>query len=67
MSQDKETPDDLLSELAESPDQEPGSVNPPLRKTAEEQFEEQLQRLLRSVDPSQVNDTWEGCGGNAPN
>ena len=64
MPQDKENPDDRLSELAKSSDQEPGDVNPPLPKTAEERFEEQVQGLLRSVDPSHVDDTWEGCGGN---
>ncbi len=64
MPQDKEKPDDRLGELAKSSDQEPGYSNPPSPKTAEERFEEQVQRLLRSVDPSHVDDTWEGCGGN---
>ena len=63
MSQDKEKPDDRLSELAKSSDQEPGDVKHHRAKTAEERFDEQVQGLLDSVDPSHLNDTWEGCGG----
>ena len=65
MSKEKEKPNDRLCELAKSPDQEPAHVNPPPPKTAEEQFVDQVQALLRSVDPSQFDDTWEGCGGDA--
>jgi hypothetical protein len=66
MSEEKDKPDEGLSELAKSSEQEPGDVNPPSRKTAEERFAEQVQALLHSVDPSRFNDTWEGCGGDAP-
>ena len=52
MSEEKEKPDDRLCELAKSSDQEPGDVNPPSPKTAEERFVEQVQALLHSVDPS---------------
>ena len=65
MSQDKEKPDDRPCELAKSSDQEPEDVTPPSPKTVEERFVEQVQALLHSVDPSHVNDTWEGCGGDA--
>jgi len=67
MSQDEEKPDDRLCELAKSSDQEPGEVKPPSPKTAEERFVEEVQGLLRSVDPSRLNDTWEGCGVDAAN
>ncbi len=65
MPQDKENPDNQLGELPKSSDLEPGPVDPASPKTAEERFEEQVQRLLRSVDPSHVDDTWEGCGRDA--
>jgi hypothetical protein len=65
MSQDQEKPDDRLCEPEKSSDQEPASVNPPSPKTALERFAEEVQELLLSVDPSQPNDTWEGCGGDA--
>ena len=67
MSQDKDKPDDRLCELAKSSEQKAEDVNPPAPKTAEERFVEQVQGLLDSVDPSRLNDTWEGCGGDAAN
>ena len=61
MSENKKNPDDGLSEAAKSSDQAPGSVKPAAQKTAEEQFIEQVQRLLDAVDPAHFGDTWEGC------
>jgi hypothetical protein len=65
MSEEKEKPDDRLRELVIPSDQTPGDINPSSTGTAEERFVQQVQGLLDSIDPSQFNDTWEGCGGDA--
>jgi hypothetical protein len=65
MSENKENPDDRLSEPAKSSDQAPGYVKPAAQKTAEERFIEQVQGLLDAGDPSHFGDTWEGCVGDA--
>jgi hypothetical protein len=65
MSPNNETPDDQPGGLDKSPENEPGEAKPPLPKSAEERFLEQVEGLRNSVDPSYVNDTWEHCGEDA--
>ncbi len=65
MSQDQKKPDDPVCAPEKCSDQEPAAVDPPAPKTALERFTEEVQEMLRSVDPSHFNDTWEGCDGDA--